>query len=1088
MSQMILSANRGLITAPGNFGIEEPISPSLDEAILSFDPYVYWPMRSSQGSGLSDVMNNVTLQLANGNPVTGYPTICDPDTGDMLAFNMSSSSDRLAAPDNSVWNEVPLTIIVHGVSMNLGAKNILVARGTNGVGSIGIELLANGQPRFFFNNDTGLIDLRGSASDVEVGESVGMALVIESTGIRGYWKIDGGAIEELEELATIATPALTDQLFIGAYNNGASPFVGPLGRIAIYRAALTEANIDDLLLPVNVTYAHPISAGAVTEETTLDVDVLSSAIYRGSPTVAVSTQPDYSTASVVSNQVRITAGTTAGADTLSYTVNSSSPATIDFTVTEAFGSSDERNLGQWFGSFGWGASAGNFAGIGRVYSHAGYRWEADRSGSIDTIRFDTNHHRFAEGYGGGTGGNMRLTIRSDNGSGRPVMTGGGILWQSQLFVGMSSPPPPIVRIDAGKIEVPITPLAVTAGTTYHFIWTNEHSNVTDNWYIVNNMHNHSLPLPYHPYPPWQTICSLTSTNGGSSFGERNRWIPYFLIRYTDGVYVGQPVVDGGTTNNIMSISGSNPGGVSSKAGNSREIGGNWQIRQRWTHDSDTVTMNRFRGRIWKRNSSTAHGLRVRVEEEEGGGVITLADVTIPATSFFTTNWDNVEGILFDPIDVSLGGNVILENGKTYRLRLSTANDATRYAIRAPNGGSKSVMNIGWGAWLGRGEYSTDGGLSWTGMHHYDQDDRSTNDWNMALYNNGIEQLFRAPHPNDAFNIGVGSGANYADVPELAAHTTGVFNGGDNKFGIWTALNEDTDPLRTISGTGANLPITSVRMPNNWPPYETGGEASILVDRATGISHSIVGQTRNSDGSVRSATIARPWPIADPSHGTTLNYARRGTSASGIANLKTVVRTLDLFTPGNELEYAIGLVVPRGEPGNTSPAILGRGIKVPAGWADFNAHLPGINIGPLAYGDRLAIRPTYDYVTAIAGMSTAGMTYASTSKEIAVRFFRQQCRYGCIIVDGGAQLNFRIDTRDVLAALGYDDTKVQAIYNDLKLIIQALLWPNLKLVTNAVTGATAILSNSGGSQVYSGSIGTLTNPAGGGTALGLGDVP
>ena len=71
-----------------------------------------------------------------------------------------------------------------------------------------------------------------------------------------------------------------------------------------------------------------------------------------------------------------------------------------------------RNLGQWLGSFGWGASAGNTGGVGRVHAYVAYRWRADRSGTLDQLRCDINWHR--EAYRGGTGGNMRVTIRSDN--------------------------------------------------------------------------------------------------------------------------------------------------------------------------------------------------------------------------------------------------------------------------------------------------------------------------------------------------------------------------------------------------------------------------------------------------------------------------------------------------------------------------------------------------------------------------------------------------------------------------------------------------------------------------------------------------
>jgi hypothetical protein len=228
---------------------------------------------------------------------------------------------------------------------------------------------------------------------------------------------------------------------------------------------------------------------------------------------------------------------------------------------------------------------------------------------------------------------------------------------------------------------------------------------------------------------WQGLATLAGNSSNMFSFAGNRFIPYFQCRRAaDELWFGQNYFDCGTTTNIMSIAG---GGT--KDGNVREIGGNWQVRQRWTHTAPTTTVRRWRGRVWRRNDSTADPLRVRLEcEESGGGVTTLADVSIPASSIFQTDHDNQSGQIFAPIDVPLGATVSLENGKTYRLRLSSGS-STLYAMRAPNGYSKTDLNVGWGGWQGRGEYSTDGGASWTGMHMYGTDNRSDCDWSMALH-------------------------------------------------------------------------------------------------------------------------------------------------------------------------------------------------------------------------------------------------------------------------------------------------------------------------------------------------------------------
>jgi hypothetical protein len=402
------------------------------------------------------------------------------------------------------------------------------------------------------------------------------------------------------------------------------------------------------------------------------------------------------------------------------------------------GRTDVRLLGTWFGSMGWGSTAGNGGGVGRVHPYWSYRWQADRPGVIERLRFNLPRR---DGYFGGTGGIMRVTIRRNAANDWPDLTDSGILWRSPPHVFATNEAQnlgkhPDLTYVAGFgsdeiIEMSIGPLVVTAGAIYHVVWTNEHSDVTNNWFSVNNMFNRSLPhQPYHPYGPWAKFNTLASgTSNPTLFSVRNTWIPYFLVKYTDDVWIGQPYFDGGTTNNIMSLDG-----TGTKNGNSREIGGDWQIRQRWTHDSDTIAVTRWRGRVWRRNSSASDPLRVRLEREEtGGGVTTLADINIPASSIFQTTYDNQEGQVFPPVDVALNASVLLEQGRTYRLRLSSGS-STRYAMRAPNGYSKATINLGWGAWLGRGEYSIDGGSTWTGMHMYNTDNRDDCDWSMALHN------------------------------------------------------------------------------------------------------------------------------------------------------------------------------------------------------------------------------------------------------------------------------------------------------------------------------------------------------------------
>jgi hypothetical protein len=400
-----------------------------------------------------------------------------------------------------------------------------------------------------------------------------------------------------------------------------------------------------------------------------------------------------------------------------------------------------RLLGQWFGSLGWCAAAGNGGGVGRVFPAWSYRWQADRSGTIDRMRFNLPRRA---GYFGGSGGIMRLALRRNATNDWPDLTPDGILWQSPRFAfsvaddgtmqkhsDLSYP----VGFGADEIvDVDIGPLPVKAGQIYHFVWTNDDDDPAGNWYSINNGFNQSLPhSPYQPYGPWAKFNTLTTTDG-TTFNVRPQWLPYILVRYRDNVWVGNSYFDCGAT----SVTATPESPTLAKA--SREIVGDWQIQQRWTHDSETITVTRWRGRVWRRSTNVIDPLRVRLEREESGDhFTTLADVTIAAGNIFQTAHDNQENQVFPPVDVALGTPAILERGRTYRLRLSSG-PSTRYAMRSPIGYRKHAdargpaINTGWPAWLGRAEYSIDGGTSWQGMHAYGTDDRNDVDWNMALHN------------------------------------------------------------------------------------------------------------------------------------------------------------------------------------------------------------------------------------------------------------------------------------------------------------------------------------------------------------------
>lgn len=695
----------------------------------------HWPLGADLNARVGPV--NITADSGGGG-LTGQPTIVTDDAGNTSRlWNVNTPTiDRLTIPDFAALDDTSFSVIVLTVPKNSAVKGNIITRSSGSLpGSWGVEN-DSGVARFYLRDDTSFKILTSGAGALAEGYTTGHALCWDASVVDSYYQQVGSSIVKDSLPITLSSVSMAVTASIAAFYGEANPFAGVIAHVIFCSVKLSQTEVETIFDKMqNVTAANDFDAGAITVSTTEDYDVLGRAIYRGTPTLLVTGQPSGdAVASAVSQQVRIEANTDEGADSATFTVDGEA-ATLSFDVQAA--ATNQLNAGAYIGSTGWGASAGNGTGVGR-YSTSQYwvyRFTAPLSGTMDRFRWNLPKR---PAYKGGTGGDMRVTIREDDGSGNPDLAGGGIVWQSSLFVmsqdgsgNMIYPAGVTAFFGFGSDEGAeiVTNAALTAGQVYHVVWTNENSSPSTNWYSINHAWNHSMPQdPYHQWPMWADLATLAG-NSSDAFGfAGNRFIPYFQFRRSsDALWWGQNYFDCGTTSNIMTIAGSG-----SKSGNSREIGGNWQIRQRWTHTAPTMTVSRWRGRVWRRTSNTTYPLRIRLIEEGTG---TLADVTVAASSIFqpSLGYDNLSGEVFAPIDVSLGGTFSLTNGSTYQLELSTANDATRFAMRAPNGYSKSTLNIGWGGWLGRGEYSTDGGSSWTGMHMYGTDDRSDCDWSMALH-------------------------------------------------------------------------------------------------------------------------------------------------------------------------------------------------------------------------------------------------------------------------------------------------------------------------------------------------------------------
>lgn len=189
--------------------------------------------------------------------------------------------------------------------------------------------------------------------------------------------------------------------------------------------------------------------------------------------------------------------------------------------------------GYW-GSIVGSDSKNNFnigtSGFGKI-SH---RFRASESSAITHVRWP---QRWGPGYSLGTGGTMRLTLQSDNGSGSPS---GTVLSQ----VADYSPGNP--GVDSKFLNFPfITPYTVTKGTVYHIVVENVHADPANNNMSWNDIFHYDT----NQHPPglsddYKVLCTGSAKTGAGTWGviQDDRNIGVMDLTYANGQHDGQSYI------------------------------------------------------------------------------------------------------------------------------------------------------------------------------------------------------------------------------------------------------------------------------------------------------------------------------------------------------------------------------------------------------------------------------------------------------------------------------------------------------------------------------------------------------------------
>lgn len=304
-------------------------------------------------------------------------------------------------------------------------------------------------------------------------------------------------------------------------------------------------------------------------------------------------------------------------------------------------------------------------------TYVAFRFRAARSERLVSVRpyFMTAAY---PGYGGGTGGTIRVSVEADRG-GVPsgtVLASTDAVRPSEIFPRLVFP----------------VPAELSAGELYHVVFTNIDPSPTVNFTSVNLTWMSSSVSPAQPGLPAGDLVALRKFGSGS-WGVVDRYTPIIDLAYGSGAHQGR---------GYMEVEMSNEAVIS---GSSR------MARERITVSGGDRVVNGAAVRLARTSGSG----NLVVSLEDGSGVV-LDSFTVPVASV----------PLLDPSGRSSGVWVsgsfakprTLVNGGTYHLRLSTDSSTSLWTRGIQQGDTYGFDKATYFA-DGYLQVTTNGGSSWT---------------------------------------------------------------------------------------------------------------------------------------------------------------------------------------------------------------------------------------------------------------------------------------------------------------------------------------------------------------------------------------
>lgn len=271
-----------------------------------------------------------------------------------------------------------------------------------------------------------------------------------------------------------------------------------------------------------------------------------------------------------------------------------------------------------------------------------YRFTATQSSAANSVTWIV---RRGVGYHAGTGGQFRISIQSDDGTGNHYPSG--------TMLGQKTYSPGATPTSSWYVRTTFTSApTLVAGTIYHVVFENIDANPTANYCSVNNTYMWSAYNGGAPFNLDGVMATLRYSGG--AWGVRSQDFPAFDVTYANGSHDGSAYVEAMLAQTRV-LTGTNS-----------------KVRERFTPTS-AVTIKELWVRVGRQSGTGV--ITARLQKADG----TLVETGTIAASSVVAYTPGAETRVGDWVGYTFGTPVSLQNGQEYHLILST-DGASQYSM------------------------------------------------------------------------------------------------------------------------------------------------------------------------------------------------------------------------------------------------------------------------------------------------------------------------------------------------------------------------------------------------------------------------